>query len=703
MSIDSVEPLEGSGQNGVPLAVAPWEKPEAVIWHAPAAEPLELPAAPLPRRWSLPRLRRPRVASESGGHPRLVRLARLGAGFVGFAVAFFVGVVAALLLVTGVALGVAGSYSGRVLPGVHAGPVDLAGLSRDQVIARLQSEYAYLGQGEVTITTPAGAVTITYQQAGRGPDVEVMADAAMAVGHTGYPLADAASLAHDAAYGQDIAVVVRVDPNAVAQRIHELVATSSVAPLDASVSGITGRFSVTPSAPGRGIDEASLGSAVISQLTRADAPADVQAGGTFGYLSPRVTDQDAQAAIDRAAKMDVDVHLTWSSKPEAAPATWTPQNWTISASQLSGWITFGLKADGTYKPTIDAGQLEAYLSRLTANDSIPPTEPTVVWDAKGTPVSLEKGLDGSRVGLTETAVAISAYLDKLATDGMVGPSVEVVTTPIPPQIETVDNVASMVDVGQWTTTFYPDISNGFGKNIRQPAANLNGKVIAPGARFSFLDAMGPIDADHGFTMGGVIVGGKSDHTGAMGGGICSASTTMFNAAANAGLQIDERHPHFYYIYRYPVGRDATVYSNGATTWDLQWTNDTPYPIVIRSWATYGSTSTITIQLWTWTLNRTVTWTGGGKGNIVVAGENPPEYVTTLAPGETNRTEYATNGFSTSVERVVTDSTGKVLHDDVWGSSYTAVNGQLQIGGSPPAPTPAPTPTPAPAPTPAPSP
>ena len=41
--------------------------------------------------------------------------------------------------------------------------------------------------------------------------------------------------------------------------------------------------------------------------------------------------------------------------------------------------------------------------------------------------------------------------------------------------------------------------------------------------------------------------------GAMGGGICSASTTMFNAAANSGLQIDERHAHFYYISRYPVG------------------------------------------------------------------------------------------------------------------------------------------------------
>ena len=108
-------------------------------------------------------------------------------------------------------------------------------------------------------------------------------------------------------------------------------------------------------------------------------------------------------------------------------------------------------------------------------------------------------------------------------------------------------------------------------------------------------------------MGGVIIGGKSDHTGAMGGGICSASTTMFNAAARAGLQIDERHAHFYYINRYPVGLDATVYSNGYETWDLKWTNDTPYPIVIRSYTTNGSRSTITVELWSLPLNRTVTF------------------------------------------------------------------------------------------------
>ena len=155
--------------------------------------------------------------------------------------------------------------------------------------------------------------------------------------------------------------------------------------------------------------------------------------------------------------------------------------------------------------------------------------------------------------------------------------------------------------------------------------------------------MGPVDRAHGYTLGGVIENGRSNHTGAMGGGICSVSTTMFNAAARAGLEIDERHPHFYYIDRYPIGLDATVYSSGGQTWDLKWTNDTPNPIVIRGYTTYGSRSTITFQLWSLPLDRKVTFSPAYKANVVRAVDRT-EYVTTLKPGQENRAEYPTAGF-----------------------------------------------------------
>jgi vancomycin resistance protein YoaR len=636
-----------------------------------------------------------------------------------FALAFAVGAIASLFLVAAVALGLSSGYSSRVIPGVHVGSVDVSGLSRDEVIAKLQTSYAYLGQGQVTVTTPVGAATITYQQAGRAPDVEAMADAAMSVGHTGNPIGDAASIIRSSVAGQSVPVVVHVDPMALATRIHQLVGTSVLPPQNAQVTINGGTLALAPSTGGSGIDELAISTEIIDKLTQADAPADLQAGGTYVTLNPQVSDKNAQDAIAAAQKMVVNVALVWNGAPpaqspapsqSAAPtqSQTPPKTFTIDAQTIRGWIVFGTKPDGSYGPAADPALVQAYLSVLSPKVAIPAVEPSVKFDSSNTPVGVIGGRDGTGIDVGATSQAIEAYLDSLVSGGNPGSTIAIVTAPIAPQI-TVDSLSGMVKIGKgaWTTTFFPDVSNGNGVNIRTPAKLLNGQVVGPGQQFSFLEAMGTIDVAHGWAMGGVIQGGKSNHTGAIGGGICSASTTMFNAAARAGLQIDERHAHFYYINRYPIGLDATVYSNGVETWDLKWTNDTPYPIVIIARTTPGSRSTITIELWSRPIDRTVAFTGQVKTNIATATDGKQYGVSTLKPGQQNRAEYPTDGFDTSATRTVKDSSGNVIHTDTWKSHYTKVDGILQIGGSaPPSQTPtpspgAPTPTPGPTPTPAP--
>ena len=701
MTPDSFEPKEQS-KASVPYAAnrpplgTPIPAPSERVEEAAVPAAFAKPAAPA--RTGTPRPPQPEPPSHRARDLRLV----------GFIVAFAVGIAATLFLFTAVAFGFAGNYNDRILPGVHAGSVDLSGLTRGEAITKLESAFADLSRGEVTITTPVGTATITYQQVGRGPDVEAMADAAMSIGHSGDTIADASSVLHSAAFGEDIPVIIKVDPTALAERIHDLVGTSLVAPQNAQATAKAGTFTFVPSSPGRGVDEKVIGAEIINDLTNPSSPADIQAGGTFVTVEPQVTDTAAQDAISQAQKMIANVSLTWKTPPANAPSTWKPQTWTITAAQIRSWIVFGMLPNGTYAPAVDPSQVEAYLANVTAKAIIPPVEPGVGFASSGKPVAQSGGTPGVGVDVAATTTALSAYLDSLASGSSVAPSLEVVTTPIQPSIASIDT-SGMVVIGSQTITFFPGVSNGNGYNIRIPAAKLNGQVVGPGQEFSFLNAVGPIDSAHGYRLGGVILHGQSDHTGAMGGGICSASTTMFDAAGKAGLKIDQRHAHFYYIDRYPVGKDATVYSNGTTTWDLQWTNDTAYPIVIRSWTTYGSQSSITIQLWSMPTGRTVSWPNGVKNDIVKATNNPIEYVSTLKPGQTNVAEYATDGFKTSTTRVVTDTlTGAVIHNDTWVSVYTAVNGQVQKGGTPPPSTspsptpggsnPAPTPTPTPAPT-----
>ncbi len=59
----------------------------------------------------------------------------------------------------------------------------------------------------------------------------------------------------------------------------------------------------------------------------------------------------------------------------------------------------------------------------------------------------------------------------------------------------------------------------------------------------------------------------------LGGGVCQVSTTVFNAAYEAGLPITARTNHALYISHYPLGRDATV---NYPDIDLKFVNDTAH-------------------------------------------------------------------------------------------------------------------------------
>ena len=77
----------------------------------------------------------------------------------------------------------------------------------------------------------------------------------------------------------------------------------------------------------------------------------------------------------------------------------------------------------------------------------------------------------------------------------------------------------------------------------------------------------------------------------IGGGVCQVSTTVFNAAFEAGLSIEERTNHALYILSSRPGRDATV---NYPDLDLEFSNDTvevaARPDVRRGRVADGSTS-----------------------------------------------------------------------------------------------------------------
>ena len=85
------------------------------------------------------------------------------------------------------------------------------------------------------------------------------------------------------------------------------------------------------------------------------------------------------------------------------------------------------------------------------------------------------------------------------------------------------------------------------------AGYVSGTVLQPGEEFSFNAVVGPRTEERGF-----IVGHNSAGVPDLGGGICRASTVLYQAALKAGLAVTERHPHTPPIDYVPEGMDAAV-------------------------------------------------------------------------------------------------------------------------------------------------
>jgi vancomycin resistance protein YoaR len=114
-------------------------------------------------------------------------------------------------------------------------------------------------------------------------------------------------------------------------------------------------------------------------------------------------------------------------------------------------------------------------------------------------------------------------------------------------------------------------------NIRLAMRKINGYKLKSGEVFSFNDIVGKRDSENGFKMAAVIINGEYGED--MGGGVCQLSSTIFNAADKAGMEILERHSHSKEVKYVPVGRDAAV-SYGYL--DLKFKNTKEYDVELKA-------------------------------------------------------------------------------------------------------------------------
>ena len=605
-----------------------------------------------------------------------------------FAAAFLFGVLGVLAVSAGALAAFESSNSGRILPGVRVGSVDLSGLGRAEARARLVEAYASLAGGELVLEADGASRHVSFESVGRRLDVDAIVDRAMAVGRSGATLERIVSNVRNVVRGVDLVATSTFEGAALRVEIEAFAKELDVKPVDASVAVAGTEFLVTPAGNGReaGVDAAVRAASAL--LADVNAPPSVRISMPLDVVAPRVTTGEAIAARDAADRIAADIDLIDGE-----------ESWTIAGASVRGWITFGFTSDGGYGPVVARAGLEGGLAAIASDVARAPVDASFLLGDGDQVVGVTGARDGRALDVPGTVASLAKLVEQ-RTMGLSISRVAISTTIVEPGLTTAEATQAaplMEPVSEWTTYFPIGIKNGQGANIWIPARDIDGTVVMPGELFDFWDAIGPVTREHGYTDGGAIINGKTEPQGALAGGICSASTTLFNAALRAGLEMGARRNHYYYIDRYPLGLDATVFqSSSGSIQTMSFRNDTDTPILIRGtgWRV-GTKGYVKFVLWSVPSGRTLEFSTPIVKDVRPATDTIV-YTTDLAPGKKQRAEFPVDGKDVWVTRTVRDAAGNLVHEETYYSHYARITGILQVGIAPdPNASPSPVPPPAP--------
>jgi len=537
--------------------------------------------------------------------------------------------------------------SSRLAQGIRVGGVPVGGLTRAQAIARLHARTARLQNVPVSFVAGGDRFSIRPEELGVEPDWAAAVDAALQRGD-GVALVRGYRRLGLRFRPVDVQPRVQAYDAAVAYEIDQLAAKIDRRHVEARLVRHGLAIRVLPGETGRLLDRVAATRVVVDALAgfsrrpvelpvRVDAPT-----VTVSDLAPtRVLARRVVCAPVQLRRGSAGVEL--------------------SPAQLARMLV--LPQDGVGRLLLGGHVANAYFARLDRKLAKPARNAT--FAVAGAHVTIVPSRTGVAVDVPRTAASVLAAAERRTN--RIAHLAEIV---VQPSRTTAQARAMGITgiVGSYQT-FFGGIPNRI-HNVELVAHLVDDKLIAPGATFSFNRATGARTADKGFVAAPVIINGELQT--ALGGGVCQVSTTVFNAAYEAGLPITARTNHALYISHYPLGRDATV--NYPDT-DLRFVNDTPHWLLLR---TFVTSSSLAVNLY-----------GAPQHRLVVTQTSPLRFVSpapirrtidkSLRPGERVIDDYGVPAQSTWVRRKVYAPDGKLLDDATWYSNYVAEPRLVRIG------------------------
>lgn len=450
----------------------------------------------------------------------------------------------------------------RVARGTTVAGVPVGGLTTGAAQDRLASELGEASTRPVTVVLGELETDLDPQAAGLELDA-----AATANRLTRFSLDPRDLLAHLTG-GRERAPVTRVDDDALHEALRSAGDSLEVTPVEGDIDFEDGEAQVTEAEDGLALDVDRATEPVRDGWLMTSGPISLP-----GFdVAPEITAEAVATALDEI----VEPLTTGPVTVEAGE-----HEVELEVADLLGVSAMEAR-DGALVLELDEAALRELVLERGPDVRARATDARILFEDDAPvvrPGSRGQDIDAEDLGEEVLAAALSTEERRA----------EVALVEVDPEFTTADAEGLGVEevVASFDTPYFRDPPRT--DNLRRGGEQITNTLIKPGETFSLIDTLSPITADNGYSAAGIVVDGREAE--GLGGGLSQVSTTTFNAAYFAGMEIVTSQPHSHHYERYPEGREATIFTPSV---DLQWKNTTPYGALMKSWVADGS---FHVEIW----------------------------------------------------------------------------------------------------------
>jgi vancomycin resistance protein YoaR len=512
--------------------------------------------------------------------------------------------------------------SGKIHRGVEVGNVPLGGLTTAE--ARQTVKNHVVGPLERIEFSGPENFSRDAKDLGVRFNVARTVNQAYAVGREGNVLDRLSERLRASFGGATIPPDIDYKPDLARSEVQEIATQIDHQPTEADVKIYGSEVEVSKSRDGYELNPAATMTSIDNAIDDMSGKVSLQGE----VIDPDVTTAEAETAADKARGA--------LSKPIEIKAQ-NGDSWTIQPDKLGPALEV-TKQDGAIDVSLDRDSLNGALTPVYDDLTVKTVDASYGFDSDGN-VMVKPAHFGRKVESDQ-------LLDDIEGGIFDGKREYQVSTTVDKPTYTTAALQSKKPtelLGSYHTNYTAtsDKTQARVNNLNTASHAISGTFLAPGEVFSMNETVSGLNYEEGH----VIVDGATSS--ALGGGLCQVTSTLYNAALYAGLDIVERSPHATQLPYIRPGMDATVWfgdANGNNALDMKFKNTTDGYILLQEYV--SSDNYIYAEVY------------GVPDDVQVRMSSEPDY---LGYSSSKWTTYYTKREN-----------GKVVDREQWATSYGAL-------------------------------